>query len=78
MISSLITYGRLLEPEHYAMRDMTPAQIARSYGPTVADYVVELREECDIWRQIAVERAAEHHSAHPLRETAFPPGKSIR
>jgi hypothetical protein len=59
MISELVSYLRVLEPEFYPLRDMTPAQIARRHGPTVSDYIVELRWEAETWRKIANDRATE-------------------
>lgn len=46
---------QLLEPEHYVMRDMTPAQIARAFGATVADYIVELRRDEYIWHKLYIQ-----------------------
>jgi hypothetical protein len=65
MISELVSYLRELEPEFYPLRDMTPAQIARRYGPTVSDYVVELRWEAETWRKIANERAESTVTTEP-------------
>lgn len=49
---TLIGAQRLIEPDHYDLRDMTPVQLARRYGPTVADYIIELREYEDTWKRL--------------------------